>query len=82
MAICGYPREVPGRPAGDLQYMFGEISRHGPYARHRGFYTRYGDVTPLLGRDEDHFVIFGSGENVAIEFDASGVAAAPAGMDA
>jgi Tfp pilus assembly protein PilF len=71
LGYLGYPREVPGRPAGDLQYVFSEISRHGPYARHRGFYTRYGDVTPLLRRDEDHFVIFGSGENVAIEFDAS-----------
>ena len=30
-----------------------------------------GDVTPLLRSDEDHFVIFGSGEHVAIDFDAS-----------
>jgi hypothetical protein len=47
------------------------VSPHGPYARHRGFYTKYGDVTPLLRRDEDQFVIFGSGEHVAIDFDAS-----------
>ena len=51
--------------------MFEDVSRHGPYARHRGFYTKYGDVTPLLRRDEDQFVIFGSGEHVAIDFDAS-----------
>jgi FG-GAP-like repeat/ASPIC and UnbV len=71
LGFLGYPREVPGQPSGDLRYVFEEVSPHGPYARHRGFYTKYGDVTPLLRRDEDQFVIFGSGEHVAIDFDAS-----------
>jgi tetratricopeptide (TPR) repeat protein len=71
LGFLGYPREVPGTPSGDLQYVFDDVSRHGPYARHRGFYTKYGDVTPLLQRDEDQFVIFGSGEHVAIDFDPS-----------
>jgi hypothetical protein len=71
LGFLGYPREVSGPQAGDLQYVFEDVSRHGPYARHRGFYTKYGDVTPLLKRDEDRFVIFGSGEHIAIDFDAS-----------
>ncbi len=79
LGFLGYPREVPGKPSGDLQYVFEDISRHGPYARHRGFYTKYGDVTPLLRRDEDHFVIFGSGEHVSIDFDASALPPVRAG---
>ena len=39
--------------------------------RHRGYYTKFGDVTPLLTAAEDHFVIFGSGDDVAIDFDAT-----------
>ena len=54
----------------------------GPYARHRGFYTKYGDVTPLLRRAEDHFVIFGSGDDVALDFDATTLPPLQAGLDA
>ena len=52
-------------------YAYGEVSRFGPWARHRGFYTRYGDVTPLVATAEDHFVIFGAGDEVSLEFDAT-----------
>jgi len=33
-----------------------------------GSYTRYGDVYPLLGLVDDMFVIFGSGDEVALQF--------------
>jgi hypothetical protein len=46
------------------------VSRFGPWARHRGFYTRYGDVTPLLAAADDRFVIFGAGEKTSLDFDA------------
>ena len=71
LAHRGYPREVPGRLSSDIHYVFDQVSSTGPYARHQGFYTKYGDVTPLLRHVEDHFVIFGSGDDVAIDFDAS-----------
>ena len=48
LAFRGFPRELTGTPATDLQYVHGEVSKYGPYARHRGFYTKYGAVTPLL----------------------------------
>jgi lipoprotein NlpI len=67
----GYPREILGTPAADIRYDFNVVSQSGPYARHRGFYTKFGDVTSLLRRSEDHFVIFGSGEDVAVDFDAT-----------
>ena len=75
----GYPREILGRTAGDLRYAFNEVSTFGPYERHRGYYTKYGDVTPLLAKAEDHFVIFGSGDDVAIDFDATKLPALRAG---
>ena len=79
LAFRGFPREVTGTPSADLQYVHGEVSTYGPYARHRGFYTKYGAVTPLLRGAEDQFVIFGAGDEVALEFDASALPALPAG---
>ena len=70
LAFRGFPRELTGTPATDLQYVHGEVSKYGPYARHRGFYTKYGAVTPLLKAAEDQFVVFGAGDEVALEFDA------------
>jgi len=79
VAQRGYPREVAGRLVADIRYRFDEVSATGPYARHRGFYTKYGEVTPLLRASEDHFVIFGSGDDVAIDFDARQLPPPPAG---
>jgi len=33
-----------------------------------GNYTRFGDVTPLLQRQDDKFVIFGSGDEIVLRF--------------
>ena len=79
LAHRGFPREVTGRPATDLRYVHGEVSRFGPYARHRGFYTKYGTVTPLLREAEDRFVVFGAGDEVALEFDAAALPPLPDG---
>ena len=40
-------------------------------ARIPGDYTRYGDVLPLTLEPDDQFVIFGRGEELAVEFDAA-----------
>ena len=75
----GFPREQTGTPAADLTYVYREVSRFGPWARHRGFYTRYGDVTPLLGTADDRFAIFGAGEETSLEFDATALPPLPQG---
>ena len=67
----GYPRQVDGASPGDVSYSYGEVSLTGPYARHRGSYTRYGEVDDLLKQVDSRFVIFGSGEEVALAFDAT-----------
>ena len=75
----GYPRAAEGQPKADVVYVHEEVSATGPYARHAGAYTRFGDVRLLAAAVDDRFVVFGSGEEVAIEFDPSRLPQLPAG---
>jgi tetratricopeptide (TPR) repeat protein len=75
----GYPRSVERYIAGDLDYIYEQVSATGPYARHVGTYTEYGDVTPLLKAVDDKYVIFGSGEEVMLDFDPSTLPKLPVG---
>ncbi len=83
LAFRGYPRQIDGagnsNAPGDLTYRYDEASSTGPFVRQRGPYTRYGDVAPLLKAVDDHFVVFGSGEDIDLEFDASALPPLPAG---
>jgi tetratricopeptide (TPR) repeat protein len=67
----GYPKEVDGASPGDLDYDYNVVSLTGPFQHERGDYTHMGDVKPLLANIDDRYVIFGSGEEIAAEFDAS-----------
>lgn len=64
----GYPKYVEGSTPADLSYIYDEISQTGPYAQQAGNYTRYGDVLPLLSRADEEYVVFGSGDEVALNF--------------
>ena len=75
----GYPQQIDGTTPGDLTYIYDNASRTGPFARERGSYTHYGDVTDLLNRVDDKYVIFGSGEDMDLEFDPSALPKLPAG---
>ena len=66
---------------------FSEMYRPNPHAPHlfdyqkvtkaaqwrdlAGFYTRYGDVAPLLQEVDDMYVILNAGDEITVEFDAS-----------
>ncbi len=78
LAFRGYPQQVDGETPGDLTYHYDKISATGPFEWQRGSYTRYGDVTPLLGKPDNHYVIFGSGEEIDTEFSAAALPALPA----
>lgn len=65
----GYPRQSEGVSPGDLDYDYNLVSLTGPFQRQRGNYTRMGDVMSLLTSVDDRYVIFGSGEEIAAEFD-------------
>lgn len=75
----GYPKYVEGSTPGDLSYIYNEVSKTGPYARQAGNYTRYGDVRALLTRADEEYVIFGSGDEVALDFDPSSLPKLPRG---
>ncbi len=67
----GYPKQIEGASPGDLDYDYDRVSLTGPFQRQRGNYTRTGDVTSLVNAIDDRFAIFGSGEEIAVEFDAT-----------
>src|SRR5581483_3246515 len=75
----GYPKQIEDQPPGNVKYVYEQVSRTGPYARQAGTYTRYGDVRPLLSDVDDRFVVFGSGEEIAMEFDPTKLPALPKG---
>jgi tetratricopeptide (TPR) repeat protein len=75
----GYPKQIEGASPGDLDYNYNLVSLTGPFQRERGNYTRMGDVTPLLKSADDRFVVFGSGEEIAAEFDTAQLPALAAG---
>ncbi len=62
-----------------MKYIYEKASATGPYTRPAGAYTRYGDVRPLLESVDDKFVVFGSGDEVALDFDPAKLPALPRG---
>jgi tetratricopeptide (TPR) repeat protein len=74
----GYPKQMEGASPGDLDYDYDRVSLTGPFQRQRGSYTRMGDVTALVSGIDDRYAIFGSGEEIAAEFDATKLPALPA----
>jgi len=67
----GYPTQIEGMSPGDLDYDYDRVSLTGSFQHQRGNYTRFGDVTELVKGIDDRYAIFGSGEEIATEFDAT-----------
>ncbi len=74
----GYPLQIEGASPGDLDYDYNRVSLTGPFQHERGDYTRMGDVTALVSGVDDRYAIFGSGEEIAAEFDATRMPKLPA----
>lgn len=79
LAFRGYPKQIDGETPGDLTYDYQSISATGPFQWQRGAYTKYGDVTPLLTGKDNHYAIFGSGEDIDAEFNDSNLPPLPSG---
>jgi hypothetical protein len=75
----GYPLKIEGTPPGNVKYIYEKTSATGPYTRPAGTYTRYGDVLPLLTATDDKLAVFGSGDEVSLDFDPSKLPALPQG---
>jgi hypothetical protein len=74
----GYPKQIEGPSPGDLNYDYDRVSLTGPFQHQRGNYTRMGDVTALVKGIDDRYAIFGSGEEIALEFDTAMLPGLPA----
>jgi tetratricopeptide (TPR) repeat protein len=75
----GFPLKVENQPPGNVLYVYEKTSPTGPYARPAGTYTRYGDVRPLLAGFDDRLAVFGSGDEVVLDFDPAKLPALPKG---
>src|SRR5258706_4334529 len=75
----GFPLKIEGTPPGNVEYIYEKVSATGPYTRPAGTYTHYGDVLPLLTALDDESVVFGSGDEVRLDFDPSKLPALPQG---
>jgi hypothetical protein len=75
----GFPRAIEHRTPGDIEYVYEQASATGPFTRPAGAYTRTGDVLDLVSRADDRFVVFGSGDEVQLEFDAKHLPEVPRG---
>jgi len=79
LSFHGFPLKIEGQPAGNVQYIYEKASPTGPYTRPAGSYTRYGDVLPLVNSFDDRLAVFGSGDEVALDFDPATIPPQPRG---
>ncbi|HUU85099.1 MAG TPA: FG-GAP-like repeat-containing protein [Phycisphaerae bacterium] len=61
------------------RFDYADASPTGSWDPPKGMFTRYGDVTPLLDRPDDRYVIFGPGDELTMRFDATGLPDLPPG---
>jgi len=61
------------------RFDYDDVSAAGSWSPPQGMLTRYGDVTPLLERPDDMYVIFGPGDETTMCFDAGALPSLPGG---
>jgi tetratricopeptide (TPR) repeat protein len=79
LSFHGFPLKIEDQPPGNVKYIYEKVSATGPYTRPAGAYTRYGTVLPLLNASDDKFAVFGSGDEVALDFDPAKLPKLPQG---
>ncbi|HVF11122.1 MAG TPA: hypothetical protein VNA16_09985, partial [Abditibacteriaceae bacterium] len=66
----GYSTRYRDGRNGPVLYDYQRLAADPGWPAIPGAYTRFGDVTPLLQRADDQYIISGPGEEIRIEFDA------------
>ncbi|MEE8576365.1 MAG: CRTAC1 family protein, partial [candidate division Zixibacteria bacterium] len=61
------------------EFDYHSAERFGPWRQATGRYTRFGEVTDLLQDIDDRYIIYGPGEEVAMQFDAATLSPIPDG---
>jgi hypothetical protein len=69
----GFSSLVRNAPNAPHSYDYESSTVESPWLPFPGRYTRYGDVAPLLGAVDDRSVILAAGDEMRIDFDASGL---------
>ncbi|MDQ5857843.1 MAG: VCBS repeat-containing protein, partial [Acidobacteriota bacterium] len=69
--LRGFSRMRRESPDGPHVFLHDDVETAPRWADLAGFYTRYGDVHPLLGAADDRYVVMKGGDAIRLEFDAS-----------
>jgi hypothetical protein len=64
---------------GPFWFDYADVSEEQRWLRLDGRFTRFGDVLSLLERADDRYVVFGPGDEITVDFDASAAPPPPAG---
>ena len=75
----GYSREYRTAPYGPFIRDYQTLSAEPQWLPFEGYRTRYGDVTSLLQAADDRYVIYSSGEEITVTFDAADLPGPPPG---
>ncbi|MGQ9915217.1 MAG: FG-GAP-like repeat-containing protein [Thermogutta sp.] len=79
LRYLGFPREYSPDGKGPNLLDYANIDYTLSWKALPGWFTRFGDVRELIASPDDAFVIFGPGEEVAVEFDAHAIPSPPPG---
>lgn len=69
--LRGFSRMRRESADGPHVFLHDDVETAPRWADLAGFYTRYGDVRPLLGAADDRYVVMKGGDAIRLEFDAS-----------
>jgi Tfp pilus assembly protein PilF len=69
--LRGFSRMLRESADGPHVFLHDDVETEPRWADLAGFYTRYGDVRPLLGAADDRYVVMKGGDAIHLEFDAS-----------
>ena len=76
----GFSKVVRQAPNAPHSFDYQQTRLESPWIVFAGNYTRFGDVRPLLETVDDFSVILAPGDEIALEFDASGLQPPPEGF--
>ncbi len=66
----GFSKMYRPTPHAPHLFDYDEVETRGQWRDLEGYYTRFGDVTPLLQAVDDMYVIMNAGDEMTVEFDA------------
>ncbi len=66
----GFSRSYGENLNGPTLFDYAHVTKEPKWRPMEGFYTRYGDVRPLLQKPDDMYVVMGPGDELTVEFDA------------